>query len=88
MKNKSSRVTQLHATNKKNSLSPKCISKLNRVMGVSEFMHSDLHGASEVKLHSTLVADIFSYISEDMIFICEEMDERGLLERPADSQDS
>ncbi|MRT11186.1 hypothetical protein GJV07_02635 [Enterobacteriaceae bacterium RIT711] len=88
MKNKNSRVMQLHAANKKNPLSPTCISKINRVLGVSEFMYYDLHGAVSVKLNAALVSDIFSYIREDMVFICEEMDERGLLERPADSQDS
>ncbi|MEX5808010.1 hypothetical protein AB6H35_25105 [Citrobacter freundii] len=61
------------------TLSRDGISKINRVMLVSQFMQLDLQGEHNQKIHAAMVANIFSYLSDDLFSIHQELEEKGML---------
>lgn len=69
------------------TLSRDGISKINRVMLVSQFMQCDLEKECEMKIHAGLMAGIFSYLSDDLFSIHQEMEEKGMLRKPENNDE-
>ncbi|HEF0026993.1 TPA: hypothetical protein R8G57_001491 [Citrobacter freundii] len=61
------------------TLSAESISKINRVMMIAQCMYLDLQGEHNQKIHAVLVANIFSYLSDDLFSIHQELEEKGML---------